>query len=45
MLSLAKGGDVQAAKLLWDRLLGPPVPVDVLERLEALEERIGARQP
>ena len=43
MLALAKDGDVAAAKLLWDRTLGPPVAMDVLGRLEALEQKIGAR--
>ena len=37
LLQLAKGGDVQAAKVVLDRLLGPPVEVDILERLERLE--------
>jgi hypothetical protein len=34
---LAREGDVPAAKLLMDRLLGPPVPVDLIARIEALE--------
>jgi hypothetical protein len=33
----AKAGDVQAAKLLLDRTLGPAVPVDLLERIERVE--------
>ncbi len=37
---LAREGDVSAAKLLMDRLLGPPVPVDLIARIEALEETI-----
>ena len=37
MIDLAKGGDIQAAKLVFDRALGPIVDVDLLERLENLE--------
>jgi hypothetical protein len=37
---LAREGDVSAAKLLMDRLLGPPVPVDLIARIEALEDTI-----
>lgn len=37
LLELAKAGDVQAARLVFERCLGPVMPVDVLERLEALE--------
>ena len=34
----AKTGDVAAAKLLFDRLLGPPLAVDVEERMQTLEQ-------
>ena len=40
LLQLAKGGDVQAAKVVLNRLLGPPVEVDILERLERLEAAV-----
>lgn len=33
----AKGGSVPAAREIIDRLLGPPVAADIIERLEALE--------
>jgi hypothetical protein len=35
----AKKGNVSAAKLLLDRLLGPALPLDIEQRLAALEER------
>jgi hypothetical protein len=37
LLEQAKGGDVQAAKLVIERCLGPAVPADIIERLEELE--------
>jgi hypothetical protein len=37
LLDLALAGDVPAARLLLDRLLGPAVEVDLLERIEKLE--------
>jgi len=40
LVSAAKAGDVPAAKLLLDRLFGPPVAVDVEERLEKLENAL-----
>ena len=40
LIDAAKGGDVSAAKLLFDRLLGPPLPLDIEERMKALEERL-----
>ncbi|NLE38906.1 MAG: hypothetical protein GX621_12855 [Pirellulaceae bacterium] len=33
----AKSGDVAAAKLFLERVFGPPLPVDIIERLEKLE--------
>jgi ribosomal protein L17 len=36
----AKGGNLTAARILLDRLLGPPVAADLVARLEALEELI-----
>ena len=41
LIEAAKGGDVSAAKLLFDRLLGPPLGLDIEERLAALEEKLG----
>lgn len=40
MLDLALAGEVAAARLLLDRLIGPGVEADLLERLEALENAI-----
>ncbi len=37
LLEMALAGDVPAARLLLDRLLGPAVEVDLLERIEQLE--------
>lgn len=37
-LKLAEAGDVAALRLLLDRIAGPPVAVDVLERIESLED-------
>lgn len=39
LVSAAKGGDVAAAREVLLRTLGKPVEADLLERLEALEER------
>ena len=38
LVKAARNGNVAAAKLLFDRLLGPPVPLDIEERLKTLEE-------
>jgi len=40
LLTQAKSGDVAAAKELLQRLLGPPVELDLLERLETLERHL-----
>jgi len=37
LVKAATAGDVSAAKLLFDRLLGPPVQADYEERLGTLE--------
>ena len=42
LLTQAKAGDVAAAKELLQRLLGPPVELDLLERLETLEQHMTA---
>lgn len=40
LLASAKGGDVSAARELFQRLLGPPEAFDLVERLHALEQQI-----
>ena len=40
MLSRAKAGDVPAAKVLLERVMGPPEALDSMERLDALEEKL-----
>src|SRR5687768_17027406 len=42
LLNQAKAGDVAAAKELLQRLLGPPVELDLPERLETLEQHMTA---
>ena len=37
-LKLAEAGDVPALRLLLERIAGPPVAADLIERLEALED-------
>jgi len=37
LVTQAKGGDVAAVRELLNRLLGPPVELDLIERLERLE--------
>jgi hypothetical protein len=44
LLAQARGGDVPAIRELLQRLLGPPVELDVLERLDRLEERLAQAQ-
>jgi hypothetical protein len=43
LVTVAKEGDVSAAKLLFDRLLGPPLPLDIEERLKAVERLLQER--
>ncbi len=38
LINAAASGDVSAAKLILDRVLGPPVAVDFEQRLTELEE-------
>ncbi len=38
MIALAKGGDIQAAKLVFERALGPAEAIDVLAQLAELRE-------
>lgn len=39
LVGKAKDGNVAAARILFDRCLGPPIAADILERIEALEEQ------
>ena len=41
LVDAAKGGDIQAARILFDRILGKPLEADILERIEQLEQTIG----
>jgi len=43
MITLAEAGDVQAAKLVFDRALGSVQPEDVLQRIEAVEAALAER--
>ena len=40
LVKAARNGNVAAAKLLFDRLLGPPLPLDIEERLKTIEEQL-----
>jgi hypothetical protein len=40
LLSRAMDGDVAAAREVLNRVLGPPIEADLLERLERLERAI-----
>jgi hypothetical protein len=40
LVQSAKSGDVAATKELLQRLLGPPVEFDLIERMEALEKQL-----
>lgn len=42
LVDAAKAGDVQAAKLVFERTLGRPIEADLLERIETLEESMAA---
>ena len=43
LVTAAQGGDVAAAKLVLSYTLGPPVAADIVERIEALEQRLEAQ--
>jgi hypothetical protein len=48
LLGAAKGGDVAAARELFQRCLGPPTELDLIERLDVLEKQLadlGRRGP
>ena len=40
LVEKAKEGNIAAARVLFNRTLGKPLEPDILERIEALEERI-----
>lgn len=40
LVEQAKAGDVQAARVLLDRLFGPAVPLDFVERLSEIEKAL-----
>jgi len=40
IIEKARNGDIVAAKLLLDRVLGPPVSADIIARLEELERKV-----
>jgi len=44
LVELALAGDVAAARELLSRTLGPPVEVDLLARIEALERAVLNRE-
>ena len=39
----AISGDVASAKLLFERIFGPPLNFDIIQRLTELEERLDIR--
>jgi ribosomal protein L17 len=41
LIGKAKSGDVHAARILFDRVLGKPIEADLLSRIEALERQTG----
>jgi len=41
LVKLAQNGDLGAIKLLFDRLFGEPVPLDLIERLDQVEKMLG----
>jgi hypothetical protein len=43
ILKCAEAGDVAALRLLCERIAGPPVAADVLERIEALEAALDGK--
>jgi hypothetical protein len=40
LIRAARGGDVAAMKVFFERTLGRPLEADILDRLEALEQAI-----
>ena len=44
MVGKAQQGDVPAARLVVEYVVGKPIDVDLMERLEALEDILGGRR-
>jgi len=44
MIGAAKNGDVAAAKLVFERVLGQPEAADLLQQVAELEARVGGEQ-
>lgn len=44
LVTAAQGGDTAAARLILAYCLGPPIEMDVLMRLEILEQKAGIRK-
>ena len=42
LIAQAKDGDLPSAREVLSRALGPPIPADLLERLERLETLLGS---
>jgi len=40
LVDAAKAGDIAAAKIIFERTLGAPLPADILERIEILERNL-----
>jgi hypothetical protein len=40
VVEMAKAGDLAAAKVVFERSVGPPEAADIVARLDALEERL-----
>ncbi len=45
LVQAARSGDVAAAKLVFERVLGRPLEADILDRLEALEQALEGGGP
>jgi len=39
LVEKAKKGDVAACRVLFERVLGPPIAADIIERIEILEAK------
>jgi len=40
LIEKAKAGDVHAASVLFERVLGKPLEIDIIERIESLEAQL-----
>jgi hypothetical protein len=45
LVAQAKQGDLAATRELFSRVLGPPVPPDLIERIESLERALQEQAP